>query len=61
MLRPLLALVIVACCAVAAHADNWPAWRGPTGQGFCDGKNVPLKWSDKDRTSSGRCPLEDPG
>lgn len=29
----------------AAHADNWPAWRGPTGQGYCSETNLPLKWS----------------
>jgi outer membrane protein assembly factor BamB len=28
-----------------ALADNWPAWRGPTGQGFCTEKDLPLKWS----------------
>src|SRR6516165_7447814 len=27
------------------QAANWPAWRGPTGQGFCEDKNLPLKWS----------------
>jgi outer membrane protein assembly factor BamB len=26
-------------------AADWPAWRGPSGQGFCEEKNVPLKWS----------------
>jgi outer membrane protein assembly factor BamB len=29
----------------AARADNWPAWRGPGGQGHCAEKNLPLKWS----------------
>jgi outer membrane protein assembly factor BamB len=33
--------------AALAHAGNWPAWRGPTGQGLCDEKML-LKWSDKD-------------
>ncbi|MBI4607165.1 MAG: PQQ-binding-like beta-propeller repeat protein [Planctomycetes bacterium] len=28
-----------------AHADNWPAWRGPTGQGLCAEKGLPLRWS----------------
>jgi outer membrane protein assembly factor BamB len=37
-------LVIVS----VARAGDWPAWRGPTGQGFCDEKNVPLKWNGKD-------------
>src|SRR3989442_9108468 len=31
--------------SIVAHAADWPAWRAPTGQGFCDEKNVPLKWS----------------
>jgi outer membrane protein assembly factor BamB len=26
-------------------AENWPAWRGPTGQGFCEEQGVPLSWS----------------
>jgi outer membrane protein assembly factor BamB len=26
-------------------AANWPAWRGPTGQGYCEEKNLPLTWS----------------
>src|SRR5437764_1219552 len=48
MKRPAATLaVFVACCATAL-ADNWPAWRGPSGQGFCEEKGVPLKWSDKD-------------
>jgi outer membrane protein assembly factor BamB len=29
----------------AAQADNWPAWRGPTGQGECTETNLPLQWS----------------
>lgn len=29
-------------------AADWPAWRGPTGQGFCDEKNVLLKWNVKE-------------
>ncbi len=27
------------------QADNWPSWRGPTGQGHSVEKNLPLKWS----------------
>ena len=47
MKRRILSLALLLACA-AALAANWPAWRGPTGQGFCDEKNVPLKWSDKE-------------
>jgi len=31
--------------AAASHAENWPAWRGPTGQGHSAEQNLPLKWS----------------
>jgi outer membrane protein assembly factor BamB len=44
MKRTAAALFLLAFCTIAV-ADNWPAWRGPTGQGFCEETNVPLKWS----------------
>ncbi|MBI3822824.1 MAG: PQQ-binding-like beta-propeller repeat protein [Planctomycetes bacterium] len=44
MTRILAACALLVCCAVAG-ADDWPAWRGPTGQGYCFEKNVPMKWS----------------
>lgn len=31
----------------SAHAANWPAWRGPDGNGISDEKAVPREWSDK--------------
>lgn len=31
--------------AAVAHAENWPAWRGPTGQGVCTETTLPTKWS----------------
>jgi outer membrane protein assembly factor BamB len=32
-----------------AHAgENWPAFRGPTGLGYTDEKNLPLNWDAKD-------------
>ena len=40
-------LFLTAACSALAAAD-WPAWRGPTGQGVCTEKNVPLKWSGKE-------------
>ncbi|QDU27896.1 outer membrane biogenesis protein BamB [Anatilimnocola aggregata] len=46
MLRLLpLVVALLALPSPLALAD-WPAWRGPTGQGFSDDKNVPLTWSD---------------
>jgi outer membrane protein assembly factor BamB len=41
---PMIAVMTI--CASLSAAD-WPAWRGPTGQGFCEEKNVLLNWSDK--------------
>jgi outer membrane protein assembly factor BamB len=32
----------------SAHAENWPGWRGPTGQGTSADANPPLKWSAKE-------------
>lgn len=26
-------------------ADNWPAWRGPRGDGICDERELPLTWT----------------
>jgi outer membrane protein assembly factor BamB len=43
-----LPVVAFLACATSAFADNWPAWRGPTGQGYCEEKNVPLKWGEKE-------------
>jgi len=28
-----------------ARAENWPAWRGPTNDGQCLERHLPLKWS----------------
>ena len=39
------AFLFVTVCSALAAAD-WPAWRGPTGQGICTEKNVPLMWSE---------------
>src|ERR1700675_4854517 len=45
-LSPVLSLAIVlAPCAV--HAGNWPGWRGPTGMGYTDEKDLPLHWDGK--------------
>lgn len=41
-----LPVLILILSASVARADDWPAWRGPTGQGICTEKNLPLKWSD---------------
>ncbi|HEX4796246.1 MAG TPA: PQQ-binding-like beta-propeller repeat protein [Humisphaera sp.] len=32
-------------CVAAQAAENWPQFRGPSGQGISDAMNLPLKWS----------------
>jgi outer membrane protein assembly factor BamB len=34
-------------CGPAAHASDWPGWRGPTGLGYTDEKELPLTWNGK--------------
>lgn len=38
-------LVLAALLLPAAHAENWPQFRGPTGQGISAETNPPLQWS----------------
>src|SRR5262249_33307358 len=40
-------VVAVCCIAGAVRAgDNWPQFRGPTGDGLSDAKTVPTRWSE---------------
>jgi outer membrane protein assembly factor BamB len=41
------ALLYLLTTASARSAD-WPAWRGPGGQGICTEQNLPLTWGGKD-------------
>ena len=50
------ALVLIAVLGSSVQAADWPAWRGPTGQGFCEEKDLPLNWSDKTKWSGGLRP-----
>jgi len=45
-----LALTVAAVTLVgpAAHAQDWPAFRGPTGQGHSVELGLPLDWSESD-------------
>jgi outer membrane protein assembly factor BamB len=40
-----LVFVILTTFAAPLHAENWPGFRGPTGQGQSKEKNLPLHWS----------------
>jgi outer membrane protein assembly factor BamB len=41
----------LALCFIAVNSlkgnDDWPQFRGPTGDGISDSKNVPVRWSEK--------------
>jgi len=52
----LLALLI----AQSSLADNWPAWRGPTGMGITMEKNLPMRWSTTENVRW-RTPLPERG
>jgi outer membrane protein assembly factor BamB len=60
MLRPLLALLTTGCLVAVALGDHWPGWRGPTGQGQCAEKGLPLTWSRKENVRW-KAPLPDSG
>ena len=60
MCRRIPALVALLVCSSTLLAADWPAWRGPTGQGYCTEKNLPLKWSKTDNVKW-KVPLADPG
>ena len=41
----------------SVHAGDWPGWRGPTGQGIADVRNLPLEWGGKSGSfGSGQIP-----
>ncbi|QDU20092.1 outer membrane protein assembly factor BamB family protein [Urbifossiella limnaea] len=56
---PRVVAVVLLTASVAAAAD-WPAWRGPTGQGLADEPAVPLKWGPKE-SIKWKVPLAHPG
>ncbi|MBP3957122.1 PQQ-like beta-propeller repeat protein [Gemmata sp. G18] len=43
----LLALLVCVASAGGATAADWSGWRGPTGMGQTDDKNLPLTWNGK--------------
>ena len=48
MLRLLSTLLASLLIAGSASADNWPGWRGATGQGHSPEKDLPLTWGPKE-------------
>ncbi len=60
MHRNILSLILVTMICSTIQAADWPAWRGPTGQGFCEEKGVLLHWSDTENVKW-KVPLEHQG
>ncbi|MCE9533432.1 MAG: PQQ-binding-like beta-propeller repeat protein [Planctomycetes bacterium] len=54
------AILLLASLESVSNGADWPGWRGPTGQGQCDEKNLLLKWSDKENVKW-KIPLENQG
>ena len=46
----LLCLAIFGLVGSAA-AENWPAWRGPRGDGTSQEQNVPIHWSGEENVA----------
>lgn len=44
MNRLCYALIVWKLCTTCAMAGNWPAWRGPGGQGHTTETDLPLEW-----------------
>src|SRR5687767_1994176 len=45
MRRSFLIVVLLAAVAFCAGAENWPQFRGPTGQGTSSERKLPTHWS----------------
>ena len=42
----MFSIVCVSLMGMAAWADNWPTWRGPSHNGISAEKNIPVEWSE---------------
>ncbi|MFM9078896.1 MAG: serine/threonine protein kinase, partial [Opitutaceae bacterium] len=41
-----LSAILLALAAAARAGENWPQFRGPTGQGVADATGLPVTWSE---------------
>jgi len=42
----LLAVIFLSAACLPLHADNWPQWRGPEGNGVSKETELPIAWSE---------------
>ena len=59
MYRFVTAALLLLGCNIPTFAENWPAFRGPDGDGHSHEKNVPVKWTTDD--VRWKVPLPEPG
>lgn len=59
-MHKLFSAILLFTATAFLSAADWPAWRGPTGQGQSDEKNLPTKWSAKENVKW-KTPLEHQG
>lgn len=57
--RMLILVALAGVCCAAAHGD-WPDWRGPTADGQCASRALPLHWSETENVSW-KTPIHDLG
>jgi outer membrane protein assembly factor BamB len=57
MPRAFAPLAVCLLLTVAAHAQDWPQFRGPTGQGISTVRSVPLRWSDDSDNLTWKTPI----
>src|SRR6185436_6813144 len=49
--RWLMSVVMLLATIALVHAEDWPQWRGPLGNGIAADANLPLKWSAKENVA----------
>lgn len=61
ILRRLLVLTLLVAPAVGLAAEQWPAWRGPRGDGVTEQTKLPTEWSRESEKVRWRVALPEPG
>lgn len=51
-----LAAAVILFVPLAAHAENWPYWRGPTNNGISNEKGIPAEWGE-DKNIAWKVPM----
>src|SRR5579864_8974427 len=49
--RLIASLVVMAALTASLHAEDWPGWRGPRGDGTSREASAPLRWNSQDNVA----------